>query len=50
MDDRGVGVRVPVEERFLLQVVHTGSEAHLASYPTGTGPSFSGNKATGARS
>jgi hypothetical protein len=38
LDDRGIGVRVPVWERFfLLHVVQTGSEAHPASYPMGTG-------------
>jgi hypothetical protein len=31
-----------------LHVVQTGSRAHLASYPIGTGGSFSGGKAAGA--
>jgi hypothetical protein len=38
MDDRGVGVWVPVGARFSpLQVVQTGSGAHQDSYPMGTG-------------
>jgi hypothetical protein len=46
MDDRGVGVRVPVgSEISLLHTVQTGSGAHLA-YLKGTGGSFPGSKAT----
>jgi hypothetical protein len=41
LDDRGVGVRVP-------DVVQTGSEAHPASYPMGTGGSFPEGKAVRA--
>jgi hypothetical protein len=38
LDDRGVGVRVPVGSEFsLLHVVQTGSGVHPASYPMGTG-------------
>jgi hypothetical protein len=32
LDDRGVGVRVPVGSR----IAQTGSEVHLTSYPMGT--------------
>jgi hypothetical protein len=47
--DRGVGVRVPVGSEFsLIHIVQTGSGAHPASYPMGTGGSFPGGKATGA--
>jgi hypothetical protein len=49
LDDKRVGVRVPVGQEFSrLYVVQTGSRAHLASYPTGTGGSFPGSKAAGA--
>jgi hypothetical protein len=38
LDDRVVGVRVPVESEFsLLHIILTGSGAHPASYPMGTG-------------
>jgi hypothetical protein len=38
MDDREIGVRVPVGSRnFFLNVVHTGSGTHTASYTMGTG-------------
>jgi hypothetical protein len=41
LDDQRVGVRVPVGQEFsLLHVVQTGSGAHLASYPMGTGELF----------
>jgi hypothetical protein len=36
------------QEFSLLHVVQTGSGAHPASYPTGTGGSFPGSKAGGA--
>jgi hypothetical protein len=36
------------QELSLLHVVQTGSGAHPASYPMGTGGSFSGGKAAGA--
>jgi hypothetical protein len=49
LDDRGVGVRVPVRSRIsLLHVIQTGSGAHPASYPMGTGGSVPRAKATGA--
>jgi hypothetical protein len=51
LDDRGVGVPVPVGSRILsslLHVVQTGSGAHVASYPMGIGGSFPGGKAAGA--
>jgi hypothetical protein len=49
LDDRGIGVRVPVGQEFsLLQVFKTGSRAHPASYPVGTGSSFPGGKVAGA--
>jgi hypothetical protein len=48
LDDRGVGVRVPVRPEFsLLHVVQTGSGAHPTSYPIGTGGSFPGGKVAG---
>jgi hypothetical protein len=48
LDDRGVGVQVPVEQKFsLLHVVQTGSGVHPISYPIGTGGSFPGGKAVG---
>jgi hypothetical protein len=37
LDDRGVGVRVPVGSRIsFLQVLQTGSRVHLTSYLRGT--------------
>jgi hypothetical protein len=44
LDDWGVGIRVMVREQefSLHHVVQTGSEAHPASYPMGTGGSFHG--------
>jgi hypothetical protein len=48
LDNQGVGVRVPVGQKFsLLHAVQTGSGAHPASYPMGTGGSFSGAKTAG---
>jgi hypothetical protein len=45
LDDRGVRVRVPVVLIFFLpHVVQTGSGAHPASSPVGTGVSFRGVK------
>jgi hypothetical protein len=41
LDDRGVGVR----EFSQLHFVQTGSQAHPASYPMGTGGSFPRSKA-----
>jgi hypothetical protein len=37
-----------VQEFSLFHVVQTGPGAHPASYPMGTGGTFSGDKATGA--
>jgi hypothetical protein len=49
MDDRGVGVRVPVGQEFSpLHVVQTGSGVHPTSCPMGTRCSFPGDKAAGA--
>jgi hypothetical protein len=46
LDDRGDEVRVPIGSKiFSLHVVHTGSGAHPASYPMGTGGSFLWGKA-----
>jgi hypothetical protein len=46
LEDRGIGVRVPVGSKFsLLRVVQTDFEAHPASYPIGTGGSFPWGKA-----
>jgi hypothetical protein len=47
---QGVGVGTPAGARFFLHVVQTSSGTHSASYPMGTGGSFSGRKATGALS
>jgi hypothetical protein len=48
LDDRGVRVRVPVDQEFsLLQIVQTGSEVHSTPNPMGTGGSFPGGKAAG---
>jgi hypothetical protein len=47
LDGRGIGVRVPVEENFSpFHVVQTGSGAHPASYPMGTGGKAAGVKRT----
>jgi hypothetical protein len=49
LDDRGVGVRVPIRAKFSYpHVVKTGSGAHPTSYPMGTEGSFSGGKVAGA--
>jgi hypothetical protein len=46
LDDRGVGVRVPVGSRiFSFPNRQTDSEIHPTSYPIGTGGSFPGGKA-----
>jgi hypothetical protein len=45
LDDRGVGIRVPVGARIFLHVVQTGSGVYPTSYPMGTGGSFPGVKA-----
>jgi hypothetical protein len=43
LDDRGVGVLVPVgQELSLLHVVQTGSGVHPTSYPMGTGGKAAG--------
>jgi hypothetical protein len=45
LDDRGVGVRVPIDKKFsVLKIVQTGSEIHPTSYPMGTGGSFPGGE------
>jgi hypothetical protein len=49
LNDRGVGVRVPMGEKFsLLHVVQTATGVHPTSYTIGTGGSFPGGKAAGA--
>jgi hypothetical protein len=50
MDDRMTGDRIPAGAvNFSLRHrVQTGSEVHLASWPTGTRDSFPGGKAAGA--
>jgi hypothetical protein len=49
LDDRGVGVRVPVGSRiFTFHIVQTGSGFRPTSYPLDTGVSFPGGKAAGA--
>jgi hypothetical protein len=49
LDDGEIKVRVPMGQEFsILHVVHTGSEAHPASYSIGTGGSLPGGKAAGA--
>jgi hypothetical protein len=47
LENRGVGVRVPVRSQILLHVIQTGSGAYPASYPVGTEGSFRGGKAAG---
>jgi hypothetical protein len=43
LDDREIGVRVPVGSDFsLLHIIQTGCGAHLASYPLGTGGKAAG--------
>jgi hypothetical protein len=50
LNDRGVGVRVPVRSRiFTSPFVLTGSGVHT-TYPMGTGGSFPEVKVAGARS
>jgi hypothetical protein len=46
----GPGSIPAVQDFSLLHSVQTGSGAHPASYPMGTGGSFPGGKAVGARS
>jgi hypothetical protein len=49
LDDGGSEFESRYNQEFsLLHVVHTGSGAHPASYPMGTGDSFLGGKAAGA--
>jgi hypothetical protein len=49
LDDRGVGVRVPIGSRiFTFHIVRTGSGVHPTSYLVGTGAFFPGGKAAGA--
>jgi hypothetical protein len=41
LDDWGIGVRVPVGQEFShFHIVQTGTRAHPASYPMGTGGLF----------
>jgi hypothetical protein len=48
LDGRGIGGRVPVGVKFSsLHVIQTGSGAHSASNPMGTGGSFHGVKRPG---
>jgi hypothetical protein len=48
LDIQGNGVRIPIRFRIsLLHIVQTGSGAHPASYPMGTGCDFPGIKAAG---
>jgi hypothetical protein len=47
LDDRRIGVRVPVFSRNSLLHVETGSGVHPTSYPMGTGGSFDGVKRPG---
>jgi hypothetical protein len=51
MDDRAIEVRSPAgaEDFCSIPCVQTGSEAHPASYPMGTGGSFPGGKARPGR-
>jgi hypothetical protein len=48
LDDRGVGVRVPVESIFSCPQHPDRFWGRLVSYPMGTGGSFPGGKAVGA--
>jgi hypothetical protein len=50
LDDRGVGIRVPVGSRIFSSPRRPdrSSVAHQASYPMGTGGSFPGGKVAGA--
>jgi hypothetical protein len=50
LDDRGSRVRFPAgaKDLSLHHRIQNGSEAHPASYPTGTRGSFPGGKAAGA--
>jgi hypothetical protein len=45
LDDRGVGVRVPVWSRKFLHVIQTGSGVHPTSNPMGTGVKLPGRQA-----
>jgi hypothetical protein len=49
LEDRGVGVRVPVRSRILSSPRRPDRlRVHLTSYPMGTGRSFPGGKAAEA--
>jgi hypothetical protein len=49
LDDRAIGVRVPVELRmFTSPLLQTGSGIHTASCPVGNGFSFHGGKEAGS--
>jgi hypothetical protein len=45
LDDRAIEVRSPTEDFSSSPCVQTGSGAHPASYPMGTGGYFPGDKA-----
>jgi hypothetical protein len=47
LDDRAIGVRSPARAKdfFSILCIQTGSGAHPASYPVGTGGPFPGGKA-----
>jgi hypothetical protein len=47
LEDREVGVRVPLGSRIFSSPRRPDSGVHPASYPTGTGGSFPGGKAVG---
>jgi hypothetical protein len=51
LDDQAIGVRSPAEANNFSSnlCVHTGSGAHPASYPIGTGVPFPGGKARPGR-
>jgi hypothetical protein len=49
LEDREVGVRVPVDQEFsLLHIVQTGSGVHPTSYRMGTGGPYLGVKWPGS--
>jgi hypothetical protein len=50
LDDQMIGIRFPARAGSfsLRHRIQTGSGAHPASYPVGTGGSFPGDKAAGA--
>jgi hypothetical protein len=42
LEDRGVGIRIPVGVKNFLHLVQTGSEIHSTSYAIGTAALFRG--------